>query len=336
MIDLNAPLCKLLGIRLPILQAPTGSIAGAALASAVSEAGGLGSMGATWLDEAALLAQIETVKANTPLPFMVNYALAFPPKTLSAALQSGVPVITFSWGDPTPYLPHVRAFGAKVGVQVTNAQGARRMIEAGADFLICQGVEAGGHVQSTTPLWELLPQIVVAAGATPVVAAGGLARGADMAKAFALGAQGAVFGTRFVASRESLAHEIYKRELVAAKASDTALTVCFNRGWEYAAHRVVRNSVFQEWEGAGSPAVGQRPGEGDTVGYSASGEAIFRYEDVAPRIGMTGSIEAMCLYAGASCEGIDDIPSAQEIVARLAEEFAETRAAPEKPFRMFF
>lgn len=321
MTALSTPLCELLGIRLPVLQAPAGSIAGAELASAVSRAGGLGSMGATWLTESALLAQIEAVKATTPRPFMVNYALAFPPNTLSAALRAGVPVVTFSWGDPTRYIREAHAFGAIVGVQTTSAEGARRMVEAGADFLICQGNEAGGHVQSVTPLWELTPQIVAASGKTPVVAAGGLATGADMAKAFSLGAQGAVFGTRFVASQESLAHEIYKQRLVAAKASDTALTVCFNGGWEYAAHRVIRNSAFREWEAAGSPPAGKRPGEGETVGYSASGEAIFRYEDVAPRVGMTGSVEAMCLYAGTSCERIDDIPSAAEIVARLVAEF---------------
>lgn len=325
MTTLQTPLCERLGIHLPILQAPTGSVAGAALASAVSIAGALGAMGVTWLDETSLLAQIESVRAETPLPFMVNYALAFPPATLHAALQAGVPVITFSWGDPTPYLPQVRASGAKVGVQITNTQGARRMVEAGADFLICQGLEAGGHVQSTTPLWELLPQIVALAGAIPVVAAGGLATGADMAKAFSLGAQGVLLGTRFVASHESLAHDRYKQSLVSAKAADTALTVCFDGGWEYASHRVIRNSTFQNWEAVGSPPIGFRPGEGDTVGYASSGEPILRYEDTAPRTGMSGAIEEMCLYAGTSCEAIHSVLSAQEIITQLLTEYASYR-----------
>ncbi|HLK60684.1 MAG TPA: nitronate monooxygenase [Chthonomonadaceae bacterium] len=309
-------------LHYPIWQAPTASIAGPELAAAVSKAGGMGSMALTWTNPEIAAEQVSQVRSQTENPFFVNFALAFPPLALDAALEAGAPIVTFSWGDPEPYLPQVRAAGAQVGIQVTNVAGAHRAIAQGADFLICQGVEAGGHVQSNTSLWELLPRIVEAASGVPVIAAGGIARGKEIAKVLALGATGALLGTRFVATQESRAHRDYKRQLVAAT-GETALTVCFDGGWPYSAHRVLRNSTLEAWEAAGSPAVGSRPGEGETVATTANGEAILRYEDTVPRAGYTGNIEAMCLYAGTGCSAIADIPSAGALVERLWRECGE-------------
>ncbi|HZO91278.1 MAG TPA: nitronate monooxygenase [Chthonomonadaceae bacterium] len=306
-----------LGLRYPIFQAPTGSIAGPELATAVSAAGAMGAMALTWTAPETAAAYVRQVRAATENPFLVNFALAFPPTALGAVLAEGAPVVSFSWGDPTPYLEQGRAAGAIVGVQVTSAQGARRAVTLGVDFLICQGLEAGGHVQSTMPLWELLPRVVEAAGETPVIAAGGIGDGAGIARALRLGAAGAMLGTRFVATQESRAHPDYKRRLVESSASDTALTVCFDGGWPYAAHRVLRNPTLENWEAAGCPPVGQRPGEGETVAYAASGEPIRRYEDTAPREGMTGSVLEMALYAGTSCAAVQDIPPAAHLVRRL-------------------
>jgi nitronate monooxygenase len=302
-------------LRFPIWQAPTASIAGPELAAAVSGAGGMGSMGLTWTEPALAADQVRQVGELTRNPFFVNFALAFPPVALDAVLDAGVPIVTFSWGDPLPFLDRVRSSGAYVGIQVTNVAGARRATDQGADFLICQGIEAGGHVQSNTSLWELLPA-VVEASSVPVLAAGGLATGREVAKVLRLGAKGAVLGTRFVATQESRAHEDYKRRLVASSGS-TALTVCFDGGWPYAAHRVLRNSTLEAWEAAGSPASGSRPGEGETVAVTPDGESILRYEDTAPRVGYTGDLEAMCLYAGTGCGAIDDIPRAAELLERL-------------------
>ena len=309
-------------LRYPIWQAPTASIAGPELAAAVSKAGGMGSMALTWTKPEVAAEQISQVRSQTDNPFFVNFALAFPPLALEATLDAGAPIVTFSWGDPERYLSKVRAAGAKVGIQVTNVAGAHRAIEQGADFLICQGVEAGGHVQSTTSLWELLPRIVEAASSVPVMAAGGISRGSGIAKVLSLGAKGAILGTRFVATQESRAHMDYKRQLVEAT-GETALTVCFEGAWPYSAHRVLRNSTLETWEAAGSPGVGSRPGEGESVAATAIGEAIFRYEDTAPRAGYTGNIEAMCLYAGTGCCAIADIPSAGELVIRLWRECIE-------------
>jgi len=303
--------------RIPIYQAPTGSIAGPELAVAVANAGAMGAMALTWTEPTEAAAFVRQVRAATDGVFQVNFALAFPPKSLNAALESGVPIVTFSWGDPAPYLTEVRAAGAAFGVQVTSVSGARRALDLGADFLICQGIEAGGHVQSTRPLWELLPTIIAEAGQTPVIASGGIGDGQGIAQALSLGAAGTMLGTRFVATRESRAHPDYKQRLLEASASDAALTVCFDGGWPYAAHRVLRNQTLELWEAAGCPPNGQRPGEGETAGQSASGEAIYRYEDTAPRQGMTGDVSDMALYAGTSCGLINDVPPAGELVARL-------------------
>lgn len=306
-------------LRYPIWQAPIGSLAGPELATAVSNAGGMGSMAFTWTEPDVAAEQVRQVRSQTDKPFFVNFALAFRPVALQAALDAGAPIVTFSWGNPQPYLESVRAAGAYFGIQVTNIAGARRAIEQGADFLICQGHEAGGHVQSHTSLWALLPRIVNVACGVPVIAAGGIALGQEIAKALSIGAAGTILGTRFAASQESRAHEAYKRQLVDAT-GETALTVCFDGGWPYAAHRVLRNTTLEAWEAAGCPAVGSRPGEGDIVARTADGETIYRYEDAAPRQGYTGDIEAMCLYSGTGSGVIADIPPAAELVERLWRE----------------
>lgn len=305
------------GLRVPIVQAPTGSIAGPELAIAVANAGAMAALALTWTepDEAARL--IKQVRAGTNGPFLANFALAFPPNALDAALDAGVPIVTFSWGDAAPYIERVHAAGAKVGVQVTNIGGVSNAVEAGADFLVCQGIEAGGHVQSSTALAALLPAAAQFAKGVPMIAAGGIADGAGIAAALQLGAAAASLGTRFVATQESRAHTIYKELLTYLDEDETALTVCFQGGWPYAAHRVVRNVPLVVWEAAGSPPVGQRPDEGKIIARTADGEPIFIYDDTAPRQGMTGVIEAMCLYAGTGVGAIEDVPPAAELVARL-------------------
>ncbi len=311
---------QLLGLRYPLCQAPTGSIAGPELAAAVSGAGALGAMALTWATPEVAAELVRRVRQVTTAPFQVNYALYKPPLSLQSALDAGAPVVTFSWGDPAPYLASVRATGAKFGIQIANAAGARRAVDLGADFLISQGVEAGGHVQSTTPLDDLLPRVLEAAAGLPVIASGGIGDGAGIARVLALGADAAMLGTRFVATQESGAHPAYKERLTQARPGETALTVCFDGDWPYAAHRVLRNGTLEEWEASGCPPVSQRPGEGETVGRTASGEPIRRYDDTAPRQGMSGDVLDMALYAGTSSAVIHDIPAAADLVARLWEE----------------
>ena len=301
---------------MPIWQAPTGSVAGPELCAAVTLAGGMGAIGLTWTAPDAAATHVREVRKKVgDAPFQGNFALAFPPTALPAALDAGLPVVTFSWGDPSPHLEVCRRYGARVGVQVSNLAGAMRAVELGADFLVAQGVEAGGHVQSTTALRDLLPRLTRLG--LPVVAAGGIADGADVRRVLDLGATGAMLGTRFVATQESRAHEAYKAALVAG--TRTALTGLFDGGWPHAPHRVLRNSTLERWEAAGCPPTGLRPGEGDALGESPGG-TVLRYEDAAPRAGFSGEIEAMCLYAGTGVDRVGDLPWAGDLVRRLARE----------------
>jgi nitronate monooxygenase len=305
----------------PIWCAPTGSIAGPELCAAVAKAGGVGAMGLTWTDPKTASHWVQSVQNAAPEGlFQVNFALAFPPVALDAVIEAGVPMVTFSWGDPTPYLGLLDAYNIRVGVQVTSLLGARKMRDVGADFLICQGIEAGGHVQSTTPLDHLLEQIQQANLGLPIIAAGGISTREQIAmvRQNYPSVIGVMMGTRFVATQESRAHLHYKQALIAATdATSTSLTICFDGGWPYAAHRVLRNSTVGNWEAAGSPPVGSRPDEGETIAYTDNNLPIFRYEDTAPRVGMQGDLEAMCLYAGCGVGDITDIPTAAEVIKRL-------------------
>lgn len=271
-------------------------------------------MGLTWTDPEVASNWVKQVRVEAGGLFQANFVLHFEPKALSAVLDAGVPIVTFSWGIPYDHAKLVKESGALLGIQVVNSMGAQLALELEPDFLICQGIEAGGHVQSSTPLNELLPKILEVAGSTPVVAAGGLAAGQHVRGVLDAGATGAMLGTRFVATVESRAHLAYKQFLV--EQEETALTICFDKGWPNALHRVLRNSTYLNWEALGSPFEPGKPGTGEVVATSG-GELIYRYEDTAPRIGMEGDLEAMCLYAGTGVTAINDIPTAQSLMERL-------------------
>ncbi len=194
------------GLSAPILQAPIGSAASVALVTAVARGGGLGSMAMTWTERSPGLSVTEELKA-TGLPFFFNFVLRFGTERPLWYREAGLPAITLSWGIDAALIASLKSPATKVGVQVGSAAGARAAISAGADFIIVQGIEAGGHVQSTTPLAKILAEVLPTSGTTPIIAAGGIATAADIARALKAGAQGVMMGTRFVASTESLAHE---------------------------------------------------------------------------------------------------------------------------------
>jgi nitronate monooxygenase len=298
----------------PVMQAPVGPAATPELAAAVSEAGGLGSLGASWTEPALLREQTRAIRRRTDRPFIVNLVLDFDQEErLELLCEEGVPIVSFSWGVDARLVERAHAAGCLVVAQAGSVAEGRAAVEAGADALIAQGVEAGGHVQGETPLLELVAGL---RGGVPVIAAGGIADAEGLHRALGAGAAGVVMGTRFLATPEADIHPAYAQQLVAAEPDDTVLTDLFDGGWPGAAHRVLRNSTYEEWEAAGSPEPGERPNEGEIVAET-DGVPIARYAADEPRRSTTGEIEAMCLYAGRGVGAITSVEPAAEIVARM-------------------
>jgi nitronate monooxygenase len=319
---LTTELCRQLGVSLPIWNAGMGGgLAGPALAAAVSDAGGLGVLGMGGLPVPVIREQIQEVRALTRRPFGVNIIMPLmgDDAQIECCLEERVPVLVLFWGDPGPYVERAHAAGTRVVAQVGSVAEAKAVAAVGVDAVMIQGVEAGGHVRSSTSLSILLPATVDAVRPLPVVAAGGIADGRGVAAALALGAQAVSLGTRFLCSDESRA--AYKERVVAASAEDTYFTKLFDIEWPDAAHRVLRNKIVEDWEAAGSPASGQRPGEGEIAGRMPVGGQIVelpRYSVFMPMEGFEGDLDASVLYCGESCSLISDVRPAAEIVRTLA------------------
>lgn len=183
---------------------------------------------------------------------------------------------------------------------------------------MAQGWEAGGHVGDGTTTMALVPAVVDAVGAVPVVAAGGTADGRGVAAVLALGAQGAMLGTRFLPAAEAATHELYRQHLIAATGTDTVHTHCFDGGWPNAPHRALRNTTLEHWQAAGSPPAPLRPGEGEVVAVDTAGRNHRRYEDPMPLPGMTGALAAMALHAGQSVNLVQDVRPAARVLHDIA------------------
>ncbi|MCQ2492719.1 MAG: enoyl-[acyl-carrier-protein] reductase FabK [Lachnospiraceae bacterium] len=221
---METAITKLLGIKYPIIQGGMAWVATYELASAVSEAGGLGIIGAggapaSWVED-----QIHKMKERTDKPFGVNLMLMNPEADQIAEViaKEGVKVVTTGAGNPEKYVPMWKEAGVKIIPVVASVGLARRMEKCGADAVIAEGTESGGHIGETTTM-ALVPQVVDAVD-VPVIAAGGIADGRGMAAAFMLGAKAVQMGTVFVASKESIVHKNYKARLVKAKDIDTKVT----------------------------------------------------------------------------------------------------------------
>ena len=324
---LRTSFTDLLGIEWPIVQAAMGGVARAPLAAAVSEAGALGTIAHPLMPPAMLGAEIRRARALTARPIAVNFLLStFNPAAFRAALDAGVDVVTFFWGDVRPHVAAVHAAGAKIGMQVGSADEAAAAADAGVDFVIAQGVEAGGHVRGTTSTLVLVPSVVDRVRPLPVVAAGGIADGRGIVAVLAAGADAAALGTRFMLTPEASVHPRYRDAIREAHAEDTVLTTLFDVGWPDAPHRVLRSATVRAWESAGRPPVGQRPGEHEQVGAMRLGEVsapVVRYSVVPPMLDTDGDVDAFCFYAGQSCELACEVEPAGRLVGRLVEEAVE-------------
>ena len=225
---IRTPLCDLLGIEYPVFQGGMAWIADGKLAAAVSEGGGLGIIAAGNAPGDAVREQIQVAKSLTSRPFGVNIMLMSPNAEDLAQLviDEKVPMITTGAGNPGKYMTAWKEAGIKVVPVVPSVALARRMERSGADAIIAEGMESGGHIGQNTTMC-LVPQVVDAVS-VPVIAAGGIADGRGVAAAFMLGAEGVQVGTRFLATTECQIHENYKNLVLKAKDTDNAVTGVFS------------------------------------------------------------------------------------------------------------
>jgi NAD(P)H-dependent flavin oxidoreductase YrpB (nitropropane dioxygenase family) len=304
--------CDLLKIDHPIALGGMGSIYAPALVAAVSSAGGLGAMGCHNLKPEQVRAGMAAMRERTNKPFGVNFLLFdLREDSFAAALDLRPPVVAFAWPRPeqdlAPFIARAHDAGSKVTFMAGGVPEARRAVAAGADVIIAQGTEGGGHVgwQASLPL---IPMVVDAVAPVPVLAAGGIADGRGLAAALALGADGALLGTRFLASEESPLHANFKQAIVDADGHDTLLSelpdLAAGKVWPGAMSRSKRNGFIDRW--AGREWALRRD------------QAMALAEVQAAR--QRGDINEAPLSMGQDAGLIRDIPPAAEIVGRIARE----------------
>jgi nitronate monooxygenase len=306
--------------RLPVMQAPVGPAATPELVRGVAAAGGLGTLAASWTPPWELREEVRWLRAALDVPFCVNLVLAFAQRErLRLVLEEGANVISFSWGVDAELIGMAHEAGAFVLVQVGDLVAARAASGAGADALVVQGVEAGGHVQAERELGELLQEIRPQTN-LPLIAAGGIGDPASVKEARSAGADAIACGTVFLAADEADVHPIYLECLIKAGPADTVLTNLFDGGWpDAAAHRVIANPTFAAWERAGRPQPGNRPGEGEPVA-SRAGHQVIRYDDAQPTRDTVGDVAQMAMYAGTSVRAVNQREPAAAIIKRLSAE----------------
>ena len=308
--SIDTSLTALLGIQHPILLAPMDIVSGARLTAAVSAAGGFGILGGGYGDRAWLEQETNKLK-GTPAPFgigFITWSLAERPELLDVALSARPRAIFLSFGDPKAFAPRIKSAGALLICQVQDEDMARMALDAGADILVAQGAEAGGHGASRT-ITDIVPAIVdLAAGRVPVVAAGGIGDGRGLAAMIMLGASGVLLGTRFYASEEADGAEDAKKRICAAKAGSTTRGLIFDISRDHIwpkpfTGRCLINDHARRWTGRELELLQD---EAAKAGYMAARAA--RNYDIA------------AVIAGEAVGLIHDIPPASEIVERIVAE----------------
>jgi nitronate monooxygenase len=318
-VTLRTEVCGLLGCDYPIVLAGMGGVARSELALAVTRAGGFGILGMVRESPELIRREVEALRRGTSKPFGVNIIpaateLDLLEEQVKTCIELRVSVMALFWDLRSDLLQRFRDCGIVVVSQVGSAEEGRAAQDAGAQALIAQGVEAGGHVRGTTPLRTLLSELLREC-TVPVLAVGGMVDGQDLVEMLRLGAQGIVIGTAFLAAPESFAHDYHKRRIIEATASDTILTDIFHINWPIGAPvRVLKNSATRGQKG---DPFGPRQIIGDE-----EGRPIYLFSTDSPSRIMTGDFEAMALYAGEGVDRITRIVPAGERVAHIIEEAA--------------
>lgn len=306
---------ELVGCSVPIQQAGMSDLSSPRLAAAVAEAGGLGMVSVYGTTPAVVAALLDAVRAQTSGAFGANFIMRFVDPALAhecvAVAAATARVVEFFYSDPDATLVEiVHAGGALACWQVGSREEAVAAANAGCDFLIAQGIEAGGHVRGRIGLLALLNEVLAAVD-VPVLAAGGIGTGWAMAAALAAGADGVRVGTRFVAAEEAEAHPAYLQALIAAEAQDTIYTNAFSVGWPDAPHRCLRSSVE-----AARAFEGEVVGEG--IDVTGKPFTIQRFGCLSITAKTRGTIAAMPHWAGESVGGVTRVLPAAAIVRELA------------------
>ena len=298
---MKTKITTLLGIESPVVQGGMAWVAESHLAAAVSNAGGLGIIGAASAPAEWVRAQIQEVKRRTDKPFGVNIMLISPYAKEVAELvaEEKVPVVTTGAGSPEKYMSLWKEAGIKVIPVVASVALAKRMERCGADALVAEGTEAGGHIGENT---TMVPQVVDAVN-VPVIAAGGIADGRGMAAAFMLGAEGVQIGTRFVASREAQVHENYKNCIIKARDIDSRVTGR-STGHPVRALRNQMTKIYLEKEQAGVPFE-----ELELLTLGGLRKAV-----------VDGDVTNGSVMAGQSAAMVKEILSCEEIIQNLTEQ----------------
>ena len=315
---LNTPICALLGCDVPVVLAGMGGVARSELVAAVSTAGGFGFLGMVRESPELIRSEIARVRAATARNFGVNLVpAATAPDLIEAELDAviaeRIAAVSLFWDLRPDIVRRLRASGCLVLCQVGSVQEAKEAALAGAQIVIAQGFEAGGHVRGRIKLRDLVPDIVAHVD-LPVLAAGGIVDGRGLVAALGWGAQGAVIGTGFLATQESFAHDYHKRRIVAAEHGETIHTDAFHLNWPRGAMvRVLPNSVTRGERGNPFAAERQIIGQEEV-------RPIYLFSTDSPLRDMTGDFEAMALYAGEGAGLIDSIPSAAERLHTIVDE----------------
>jgi len=304
---LTTPVCEVLGIEIPIVQAGMSTYTSAQLVAAVSNAGGLGIIGALGRNRDDLRDEIRRVRTLTSKPFGVNHVVCLiDDECVELTLAQRVPVLSLSWGRSAELTARAHEAGIKVMHQVTTPEEAGATAAEGADVIVAQGTEGGGHVGSTMSTMALVPQTVDIVKPVPVLAAGGIGDGRGLAAAIMLGAQGVLMGTRFLATIECHGRGHSKDALLNSLGSQTVASKFYDDVsgtlWPGSVVRAIRNPILDEWA--------RRPDEWARIA-----------EEVRPAL-QSAVANGDFVLAGESVGLVHEILPAADLVKRIAEEAA--------------
>lgn len=321
---------KQFGLGAPIINAGMAFVAGPELAAAVSNAGGLGMLGGALVPPEGLKALIEATRQLTDRRFGVDVIGDFSSDAhIDVLIDEQVALAVFFWTAPTPaQIARLKAARVAFWMQVGSVEEARTASALGAEALIVQGSESGGHNRAEATLANLLPAVRAALPKMPLVAAGGIIDGASLVAALTLGAEAVWCGTRFLASREADAHEGYKSRVVTARSGDTAMTTVFGPEWPGQPIRALVNEAVRRSAGREKAALAEAAGHLiGTTRLGGQSVPVPRYSALLPTRSFDADLEWSCLTAGESAANIQSIEPAGAIlqgVMREAEQLLST------------